>query len=60
MFYFKTNKLGFDAEFLGRVKLVAAVADLLGEEPPAAGQQQLKSHCGHTVLAAGRLTQARV
>eukprot|EP00775_Hariotina_reticulata_P011919 gene11919-12063_t len=30
MFYFKTNKLGFDAEFFGRVKLVAAVADLLG------------------------------
>jgi len=32
MFYFKTNRLGFDAEFFGRVKLVAAVADLLGEE----------------------------
>jgi hypothetical protein len=31
MFYFKTNKLGFDAEFFGRVKLVAALADLLGE-----------------------------
>jgi hypothetical protein len=30
MFYFKTNKLGFDAEFFGRVKLVAALADLAG------------------------------
>eukprot|EP00878_Enallax_costatus_P020264 GHUV01021414.1.p1 GENE.GHUV01021414.1~~GHUV01021414.1.p1 ORF type:complete len:534 (+),score=85.13 GHUV01021414.1:759-2360(+) len=30
MFYFKTNKLGFNAEFFGRVKLVAAIADLLG------------------------------
>jgi hypothetical protein len=30
MFYFKTNKLGFDAEFFGRVKLVAALADLGG------------------------------
>lgn len=31
MFYFKTNKLKFDAEFFGRVKLVAALADLAGE-----------------------------
>lgn len=30
MFYFKTNKLGFKPEFFGRVKLVAAIADLLG------------------------------
>lgn len=30
MFYFKTNKLGFNPEFFGRVKLVAAIADLLG------------------------------
>ncbi len=29
-FYFKTNKLGFDAEFLGRVHLVAAIANLAG------------------------------
>uniref|UniRef100_A0A2P2JIB5 Uncharacterized protein MANES_15G030000 n=1 Tax=Rhizophora mucronata TaxID=61149 RepID=A0A2P2JIB5_RHIMU len=30
MFYFTTNKLGFTAEFLGRVKLVTSVASLLG------------------------------
>ena len=31
MFYFKTNVLMFDKEFLGRVHLVAAISDLLGE-----------------------------
>jgi len=36
MFYFKTNKLGFDAEFFGRVKLVAALADLAGGAPALA------------------------
>ena len=30
MFYFQTNKLGFGAEFLGRVRLVAALASLAG------------------------------
>ncbi|PKI52432.1 hypothetical protein CRG98_027185 [Punica granatum] len=30
MFYFTTNKLGFTAEFLGRVKLVTSIASLLG------------------------------
>jgi hypothetical protein len=30
MFYFKTVKLGFDPEFLGRSHLVAAIADLAG------------------------------
>lgn len=30
MFYFSTNKLGFNPEFLGRVKLVTSVASLLG------------------------------
>lgn len=30
MFYFKTNKLGFKAEFLGLVKLAAALANLGG------------------------------
>ena len=30
MFYFQTNKLGFTPEFLGRVRLVAAVASLAG------------------------------
>jgi hypothetical protein len=31
MFYFKTNVLLFDKEFLGRVHLVAAISDLLGK-----------------------------
>jgi Na+/melibiose symporter-like transporter len=30
MFFFMTNKLGFGPEFLGRVKLVTAVASLVG------------------------------
>ena len=30
MFFFQTNQLGFHAEFLGRVRLVGAVASLLG------------------------------
>lgn len=30
MFFFTTNRLGFTAEFLGRVKLVTSVASLLG------------------------------
>uniref|UniRef100_A0A0D6R5J4 Major facilitator superfamily (MFS) profile domain-containing protein n=1 Tax=Araucaria cunninghamii TaxID=56994 RepID=A0A0D6R5J4_ARACU len=30
MFFFTTNKLGFGAEFLGRVRLVTSVASLLG------------------------------
>ncbi|XP_023548042.1 folate-biopterin transporter 1, chloroplastic-like [Cucurbita pepo subsp. pepo] len=30
MFFFVTNKLGFTAEFLGRVKLVTSVASLIG------------------------------
>jgi hypothetical protein len=45
MFYFKTVKLGFDPEFLGRAHLVAAIADLAGEcrvTPPADGAR----YCG--------------
>ena len=30
MFYFQTNRLGFGPEFLGRVRLVAALASLAG------------------------------
>ncbi len=30
LFYFSTNELGFEAEFLGRVRLVTSVAALLG------------------------------
>lgn len=30
MFYFQTNRLGFDAEFLGRVRFVASLASLAG------------------------------
>ena len=30
-FYFQTNQLGFQPEFLGRVRLVAAIASLLGD-----------------------------
>jgi hypothetical protein len=30
MFYFTTNQLGFEPEFLGRVKLVSSVASLAG------------------------------
>jgi hypothetical protein len=31
MFYFQTNSLGFQPEFLGRVRLVGALASLAGE-----------------------------
>ena len=30
MFFFETNKLGFTAEFLGRVRLAGALASLAG------------------------------
>lgn len=30
MLFFETNQLGFTTEFLGRVRLVASVASLLG------------------------------
>jgi hypothetical protein len=30
MFFYKTQRLAFDAEIFGRVKLVAATADLVG------------------------------
>ena len=30
MFFFQTNKLGFTAEFLGRVRLAGALASLAG------------------------------
>jgi folate/biopterin transporter len=30
MLYFETNKLGFSTEFLGRIKLLASIASLLG------------------------------
>jgi len=30
MFYFTTNELGFEPEFLGRVKLVSSLASLAG------------------------------
>lgn len=30
MFYFETNELGFSPEFMGRVRLVAALASLAG------------------------------
>lgn len=31
MFYFQTNQLGFQPEFLGRVRLVGSLASLAGE-----------------------------
>jgi hypothetical protein len=34
MFYFQTNQLGFDAEFLGRVALVGSLAKLAGRRAP--------------------------
>lgn len=48
MFYFKTNKLGFDAKFFGRVKLVIALADLLGKSVSTSEKdtgQQLEIKC---------------